>query len=151
MTRDALIELLASRDPLQAARAAGVVPRTQVRVMRGPCTAPVVDYGRGNDDGDVADRLLALARDGATAVAVRPAASSESHPGSWGVEDLVVIAAARALLPDAEIEADWDALGASGCQVAVAFGLSAWRVPDGDDTDLAQLADAVGCRVVEGA
>ncbi len=181
MTRDALIALLASRDPLAAARAAGVTPAGTVTFTRtGPPADWLVDgetegdpeahraahaagrpseaavaYGAGVDDADVADRLLALAdlsRETGLLRAVTPvpADGSPARPGSWGVEDLVVIAAARAVLPEVPwIRPSWRRLGAGACQVAVEFGATDWEIPAGDDTDPHHLAAAIGRTAVE--
>lgn len=114
----------------------------------------VVIYGAGVPEEHVADRLLALAAlqdetgllRGVTLV---PAEGSASRPGSWGVEDLVVVAAARAVLPTVPwIRPSWALLGPGAAQVAVAFGATDWMIPPGDDTDPAHLAGAIGCRAV---
>jgi hypothetical protein len=98
----------------------------------------------------VADRLLAIADAGTAVRAVHlvPGPDSDTRPGSWGVEDLLVTAVARRVLPDVPIRVDWRSLGAPACQVAVSFGASEWIVPDGDDTDPDHLAEAVGARAV---
>ncbi len=179
MTRDALIELLASRDPLAVVRALGVTPVAEVAVVResslagrlidGEAEGPVSDhrrahaegraseasvaYGDGITDGRIADRLLELAdlaRDTGMLAAVTPvpAEGTTARPGSWGVEDLVVIAAARGVVPGVAVRPSWRRLGAPAAQVAVAFGATEWCVPDDDDEDLARLAGAAGCRLV---
>ena len=94
------------------------------------------------------DALAALAaRDRAAARGVprcRPRAEP-SRPGSWGVEDLTVIAVCRLALPDGvAVRPHWRRLGPAACQVAVAFGASEWLIPDDDRTDPAALAAAVG-------
>jgi 2-iminoacetate synthase ThiH len=77
-----------------------------------------------------------------------PGPDSEDRPGSWGVEDLLVTAVARRVLPEVAIRPDWTALGAPACQVAVSFGASEWVIPADDDTDPDHLARAVGARAV---
>jgi 2-iminoacetate synthase ThiH len=79
-----------------------------------------------------------------------PCEGGPDRPGSWGVEDLTVVAAARLALPaDVEVAPSWSRLGPAACQVAVAFGATAWIVPADDTTDLAHLADAIGRTVEE--
>lgn len=180
MTRDALIDLLRSRDPIAAARAAAGEPPTEVTYSReaapadwlvddaeegrvadhraahaqGRPSEAVVRYGAGVADAQVADRLLALAALSAEtgllrAVTLVPAEGSSARPGSWGVEDLTVVAAARAVLPDVPwIRPSWERIGPGAAQVAVAFGATDWRIPADDDTDVDHLAAAVGCRAV---
>jgi hypothetical protein len=109
-----------------------------------------VAYGAGHDPDAVAERiagLAGLARDTGLlrAVAPVPAEGDASRPGSWGVEDLTVIAVCRLALPGGvAVRPHWRRLGPAACQVAVAFGASAWLVPDGERTDVAALAAAVG-------
>ena len=100
------------------------------------------------------DRLIGLA-DLATetgrlqAVTPAPAEGNAHRPGSWGVEDLVVIGIARHLLPAAtQIRPDWVHLGAAASQIAVAFGANDWQLPDDDATDVEWLIGAVGYRAV---
>ena len=118
-------------------------------------SAAAVLYGAGRGDDVVAARLEALAGLAAgtgllRAVLPVPAEGSPERPGSWGVEDLTVVAACRAALPAAvEVIPDWRRLGAPACQVAVAFGATAWWVPADDRTDLDGLAAAIGRRVEE--
>lgn len=177
MSRDDLIRLLEGRDPLAAVRAFGIAPPEAVRVTgpapgdrlvdgdregpvadhraahaRGTSSEAVVAYGDGVPAGAVADRPLelgALARETGLLAAVTPVPSegSSARPGSWGVEDLVVIAAARGVVPGAAIRPSWECLGPPAAQVALAFGATEWAVPDGDDTDVERLARAAGCRV----
>lgn len=114
----------------------------------------IVRYGAGVDAETVADRLVALGELAAEtgllrAVTLVPAEGSGARPGSWGVEDLTVVAAARAALPGVPwIRASWERIGPGAAQVAVAFGATDWRIPAGDDTDVDHLAAAVGCRAV---
>lgn len=114
-----------------------------------------VAYGAGTDPGEVAERIAALAAlaretNGGLLRAVTPvpAEGGPARPGSWGVEDLTVIAVCRlALPPDVAVRPHWRRLGAPTCQVAVAFGASEWLVPDDDRTDVAALAAAIGASV----
>lgn len=176
MDRDQLIALIASADPLAAARAAGVAPGGTVTYAHGPDpdgwladgdaegaveahraahaegrpSVAAVAYGVGSTPEGVADRLLALAalaRETGLlrAVVPVPGEDSSARPGSWGVEDLVVIGAARAVLPeDVAVRPCWSRLGAPGAQVAAAFGATDWQIPDGEDDDPARLAGSVG-------
>ena len=110
----------------------------------------VLLYGNGRSHDDVAARLDALAElAGATgllrAVRLVPADGTPQRPGSWGLEDLTVVTAARAALPhDVAVLPDWRLLGPAACQIAVAFGATGWAVPDDDPTDLDHLAEAIG-------
>ena len=125
----------------RAAHAAGV-----------PSEATVA-YGAGHDPAAIAariDALAALARETGLlrAVAPVPAEGGAARPGSWGVEDLTVVAVCRLALPEGVgIRPDWVRLGPAACQVAVAFGASEWLIPDGDGTDPAALAAGVGASV----
>lgn len=110
-----------------------------------------VAYGAGVPPEHTAARLLALAelaRATGRLRAVCPVPSAEGdaeRPGSWGVEDLTVVAVARLVLPaDVAVLAHWRRLGAGAVQVATAFGVSAWRIPNGDMTDPERLAAAIG-------
>jgi 2-iminoacetate synthase ThiH len=113
-----------------------------------------VAYGAGVPPEATADRLLALAelaRDTGLlrAVCPVPAEGSPERPGSWGVEDLTVVAAARLALPEAvRVRPHWRRLGPAACQVATAFGATDWVIPADDDTDAAHLAAAVGREAV---
>ena len=83
------------------------------------------------------------------AVSPTPAEGDASRPGSWGVEDLVVIALARHLLPSAtHVRPDWVRLGPAAAQIAVAFGATDLQLPADDATDVERLAGAVGYRAV---
>jgi 2-iminoacetate synthase ThiH len=176
VTRDEVIALLRSADPLAAARVASVPPGGAVTYSRAAAPAEwLVDgdeegdiaahraahaagrpseasvrYGAGVSAGHTADRLLALAALSEEtgmlrAVCPVPGEGSSARPGSWGVEDLVVIAAARAVLPGVPwIRPHWRRLGPAAAQVSVAFGATDWCIPEGDDTDPAHLATAVG-------
>ncbi len=151
MTRDEIITLLDGRDPLAAARN---TPRpTEVGWLRGPGDPDgvvIVRYGAGVTSEEVADRLLDIARSPSPVRTVHlvPSDDSPTRPGSWGTEDLLVVAVARRVLPDAAIRPDWDALGGPACQVAVAFGANEWLIPEGDPADPEHMARAVGARAV---
>ena len=112
-----------------------------------------VAYGAGHDPTAVAERIdalagLARATGLLRAVAPVPTEGDPSRPGSWGVEDLTVIAVCRLALPDGvAVRPHWRRLGPAACQVAVAFGASEWLIPDDDRTDAAALAAAVGASV----
>jgi hypothetical protein len=180
VTRERLIELLATRDPLAAAAAAGVAPDAPVTFSRAPAPAawlvdgdeerPVgehraahaadrpseaaVAYGAGVPAEATADRLLALARLARDtgllrAVCPVPAEGTPERPGSWGVEDLTVVAAARLALPEGVwVRPHWRRLGPAACQVATAFGATDWSIPADDPADPAHLAAAVGREAV---
>lgn len=151
MTRDQIIALLDARDPIAAA--AGLAPPREINWTRGVPTqsdAAVVHYGAGTTHADIADRLIELAGDAATtAVALVPADDSAERPGSWGVEDLLVTAVARQVLPDGvAIRNDWERLGGPACQAGAAFGATEWCIPADDDSDPDHLAEAIGARAV---
>lgn len=108
-----------------------------------------VAYGHGVDPGRIADRLLALAELSREtgllrAVCPVPAEGAPERPGSWGVEDLTVIAVARLALPDVPVRPHWRRLGAAACQIAVAFGADEWELPEDDPADPEHLAAGVG-------
>lgn len=109
-------------------------------------------YGAGVDTTGLAYELRALAeRDpGALqAVCPVPAPGSADRPGSWGVEDLGAVLAARACLPAVPwVRPDWHRLGPSACQIALAFGANDWVLPADDRSDPDHLAAAVGWRAV---
>lgn len=116
-------------------------------------TEAVVRYGAGMSPTQVGARIAALAElaresDLLRSVHLVPGEDSVERPGSWGVEDLVVTAAARRAMPHVAIRPDWERLGAPACQVAVAFGASDWLIPADDDADPEHLAHAVGARAV---
>jgi hypothetical protein len=119
----------------------------------GGSSEAAVAYGAGHDPAAVAariDELAALARETGLlrAVAPVPAEGGAARPGSWGVEDLTVIAVCRLAMPDGVgVRPHWVRLGPAACQVAVAFGASEWLIPEGDRTDAAALASAVGASV----
>lgn len=151
MTRDQVIALLDARDPIAAA--AGLTPPREIHWTRGlpaQSGAAVVHYGAGTTHEEIADRLLALAgENGVTAVALVPADDSADRPGSWGVEDLLVTAVARRVLPDGvAIRNDWQRLGAPACQAGASFGATEWCIPADDDSDPDHLAEAIGARAV---
>jgi hypothetical protein len=113
-----------------------------------------VAYGAGVDAEAVARRLLALgdlAEETGLLRAIGPVPreGDASRPGSWGVEDLTVIAAARLAAPAVPwIRPCWRLLGAQACGVAAAFGASDWVLPEGERADPALLAATAG-RVAE--
>ena len=92
-------------------------------------------YGAGRDVEEVAARLAELAELAAEtgllrAVCPVPADGTADRPGSWGVEDLTVIATCRLALPDGvAVRPHWRRLGPAACQIAAAFGATDWRVP----------------------
>ena len=151
MTRDEVISLLDSRDPVAAA--AGLPVPDEVGWLRGDGRGDGVEevrYGAGTTNAEVADRLLAIAArgDAVRAVLLVPGPASTERPGSWGNEDLLVTAVARRVLPGVAIRPDWGALGEPACQVAVSFGADEWVIPDGVEADPDHLAEAVGARAV---
>lgn len=113
----------------------------------------VVAYGAGHRAEDVAARIDALAELARAtgmlrAVCPVPAEGTAERPGSWGVDDLTTIAVCRLALPESVgVRPDWVRLGPGVCQIAVAFGASAWLVPDDDRSDLDRLAAGVGAAV----
>jgi hypothetical protein len=178
VTREELARLLAERDPLRAARAAGVRPGAVVRRAReadeerladgdeegaladhraahaaGRPSEAAVAYGAGHPPEAVAARihaLAALARETGLlrSVCPVPAEGSAERPGSWGVEDLTVIAVCRLALPEeVAVRPHWRRLGPAACQVAVAFGASEWLVPDEAREEAGRLAAAVGAEL----
>lgn len=180
MTRDDLVALLRNADPLAAARLLpetdGQVTWTRDSapgdwLVDGDAERPIDDhraahadgrpseavvaYGAGTSPEAIADRLRALgdlARETGLlrAVCPVPAEGSSERPGSWGVEDLTVIAVARLACPDvAWVRPDWRRLGSGACQVATAFGANDWRIPDADMVDPGLLASAAGRTAVE--
>jgi hypothetical protein len=132
--------------PIEEHRAAHAAGRPSEAAVR---------YGAGVPPEAVADRLLALAalareRGLLRAVCPVPAEGGAERPGSWGVEDLTVIAAARLALPDVSwVRPHWTRLGAATCQLALAFGANDWVLPPGERADPALLAEAVGREAVE--
>jgi hypothetical protein len=148
-TRDAApADLLVDGDgerPVDAHRGAHLAGR--------PSEATVI-YGEGVDAERVADRLLdlaGLADETGMLQAVCPVpATGVLTPGSWGVEDLTVIAAARRVLGlSVRVRPSWARLGAQTCGVTLAFGADDLALPVDDPTDVALLAAAVGRRAVE--
>ena len=175
MTRDELVQVLRRRDALSAAGRDGAEQAVSVihgdeptwlvdgdeegaldahRAAHagGTPTVATVAYGEGVSAEATADRLIGLAELAAEtgllrAVALVPAAG-ERTPGSWGVEDLTVVAAARRALPDSvRVRPSWSRLGAQTCGVALAFGADELVVPEGERTNLDILASAVGRRI----
>lgn len=167
--------LLEAADPLAAARAAGVAGGGTVTVLRAADPGALVDgdaegalaahraahaagrpseaavaYGAGRTAAEVAGRIASLAdlaRETGLlrAVCPVPGEGTPARPGSWGVEDLTVIAACRLAMPEeVAVRPHWRRLGPAACQIAVAFGASEWLVPEEDGTDIDRLADAVG-------
>ncbi|MDH3226082.1 MAG: hypothetical protein OEM67_03225 [Thermoleophilia bacterium] len=121
----------------------------------GTRTEAMIAYGADHSPEQVAERLLGLAglaaRSGLLVAACPvPDEGDQRRPGSWGVEDLSVIAATRLCLPHVRwIRPSWRLLGAPACQIAVAFGANDWRLPVDDQTDVESLAAAVGAKAVE--
>ena len=151
MTRDEVIALLASRDPVAVAQHIAVPD--EVGWLRGDGDddgVEVLRYGAGIADAEVADRLLDIAAraERVRAVHLVPGPDAAERPGSWGNEDLLVTAVARRVLPGVAIRPDWPALGEPACQVAVSFGADEWVIPHGVDADPDHLAEAVGARAV---
>lgn len=120
----------------------------------GTPSVAVVAYGAGVPAAQTVDRLIALAELASQtgllrAVSPVPGEGDATRPGSWGVEDLVVIALARHLMPPTiHVRPDWVRLGPAASQIAVAFGATDWQIPADDATDAAWLARAVGYRAV---
>lgn len=114
----------------------------------------VVAYGAGVPPTRTVDRLIALGELAhqtgmLRAVSPVPGEGDATRPGSWGVEDLAVIALARHLMPPSTlVRPDWVRLGAAASQIAVAFGATDWQIPADDSTDAEWLASAVGYRAV---
>jgi aminodeoxyfutalosine synthase len=176
MTRDELVELLRGRDALSAAT--GLAPTATVAVSRtgdpanwlvdgddeGPLdlhraahaegrpTVATVRYGEDVSAEATADRLLALASlslETGLLRAVSPVpVPGVRTPGSWGVEDLTVVAAARTVLdPSVRVRPCWARLGAQTCGVTLAFCADELVVPAEDAVDIAALAGAVGRQI----
>ena len=177
MSRDELIALIRRCDPIAAA--AALPPAGEVTVARGgppaeflvdgdverpidehrqahragrPSEATVI-YGEGVDPERIADRLIGLARladETGLLRAVCPVpATGTLTPGSWGVEDLTIIAAARRVLGPSVRVRRAGAVGPQTCGVTLAFGADDLAVPKGDFTDVGLLAEAVGRQAVE--
>ncbi len=127
--------------PLAEHRAAHAAGRPSVAALA---------YGRGADPARVAARLHALALLAAEtgllrAVCPVPGEGAAGRPGSWGVEDLTVVAVCRLALPaDVRVRPHWRLLGAGACQVAAAFGADEWVLPEGSGDEPGHLAEAVG-------
>ena len=114
----------------------------------------IVTYGEGVAPETVAQRLLDLAHLAAETGLLRTVCpvpvDGVDTPGSWGVEDLTIIAASRRVLdPAVRIRPSWQRLGAQTCAVALAFGADDLAVPEGDRTDPEVLVASVGRRAVE--
>jgi len=178
MSRDELIAMIRACDPIAAA--AALPPAGDVTVARGAAPAEIlvdgdterpidehrqahrsgrpseatVIYGEGVDPARIADRLIGLARladETGLLRAVCPVpATGTLTPGSWGVEDLTIIAASRRVLgPSVRVRPSWSRLGPQTCGVTLAFGADELAVPEGDRTDVASLAEAVGRQAVD--
>lgn len=176
MTRDELVELLRGRDALSAA--VGLTLADTVTVTHeadpgewlvdgddegsladhraahtaGRASVATVRYGEDVPAEATADRLLDLAALSAQTGLLRAVcpipAEGVRTPGSWGVEDLTAVAAARRLFdPSVRIRPSWTRLGAQTCGVTLAFGADELVVPAGDPTDVSALAVAVGRQV----
>lgn len=121
--------------------------------IEGRPSEAVVRYGADTSPTQVGKRIAALAAlaresDLLRFVHLVPGDDTADRPGSWGVEDLVVTAAARRAMPHVAIRPDWERLGVAACQVAVAFGATDWLIPADDQSDPDHLAAAVGARAV---
>lgn len=178
MTRDELVALLRERDAI--AIAAALDASREITYTRSPSPAgwlsdgaaeqsieahreahaagrpseAAVLYGEGVTAEHTADRLLELAelaRETRMLRAVCPIpAEGVRTPGSWGVEDLTVIAAARRTLDaSVRVRPSWTRLGAQTCAVALAFGADDLVVPPDDPTDISLLAQSAGKQAVE--
>jgi hypothetical protein len=134
--------------------AEGAIEAHRAAHAEGRPSEAIIVYGNGRSDADIAARLSALAALAAEtgllrAVTVVPAEGDAHRPGSWGVEDLTVVATCRAALPDSvAVRPSWESLGPAACQIAVAFGATGWSVPADDPTDLERLAAAIGRAIV---
>ncbi len=143
----------AAEDRLADGDAEGPIAEHRAAHAAGRPSEAAVAYGAGHDPAAVAERiaaLAALARETGLlrAVCPVPAEGSAERPGSWGVEDLTIVAVCRLALPaGVEVRPHWARLGPAACQIAVAFGASEWRVPEGDGADTDRLAAGVGARV----
>ena len=121
--------------------------------LAGRPTEATVIYGEGVEPEHVADRLLDLAgladETGMLQTVCTMPAAGVLTPGSWGVEDLTIVAAARLVLgPSVRVRPSWTRLGAQTCGVTLAFGADDLALPEDDPTDVALLAEAVGRRAV---
>lgn len=131
----------------------GAIEAHRAAHVDGRPSEAAVAYGAGRDAASVARRiadLAALARETGLlrAVCPVPGEGTDERPGSWGVEDLTVIAVCRLALPkEVAVRPHWGRLGAGACQIAVAFGASEWLLPGGDETDAERLAHGVGAAV----
>lgn len=178
MTRDELVALLRERDALSAA--AGLALNDSVSITRiadpddwltddaeelsvdehrrahaaGRPSVATVAYGEGIDAHATADRILALASLAAQtgllrAVCPVPAPGVDT-PGSWGVEDVTVVAAARRVFDlSVRVRPSWTRLGAQTCGVTLAFGADELMVPADERTDVVALVTAAGRKVAE--
>jgi len=153
-----VLGLLRDADPVSAARrlaTEGTIEAHRAAHAAGHPSEACVRYGAGVATEAVAERLVALgelARETGLlrAICPMPAEGDERRPGSWGYEDLVVVAAARLAAPEVPwIRPDWRRLGAAACQIAVAFGATDWQVPAADRSDPGLLAAAVGAEARE--
>jgi len=133
----------------------GAVAEHRAAHEAGRPSEAVVRYGIGTTPESVADRLLALAAladDTGMLRAVRPesADGTDQRPGSWGVEDLTIVAAARAVLPDSVLVVpSWERIGPGATQVAAAFGATGWRCPEDATVSPEHLARSVAVTLTE--
>ena len=128
----------------------GTIAAHRAAHAAGRASEAAVAYGDGTTPEGVAariDGLAALARETGLlrAVCPVPGEGDSRRPGSWGVEDLTVIAVCRLALPDGVgVRPHWRRLGPAMCQVAVAFGASEWLIPEDEPIDAVHLARSVG-------
>jgi len=121
---------------------------------RGIPSEAIVAYGAGVSAAHTVDRMIELAGVARETGLLRsvcpvPGEGNAQRPGSWGVEDLVVIGIARSLMPpEVQIRPDWLHLGAAASQIAIAFGATDLVVSDDETADVEWLAGAVGYRAV---
>lgn len=146
----------AGEDRLRDGDEEGSVDRHRAAHAGGRPSEAAVAYGAGHDPALVAERIAALAALAAEtgllrAVCPVPAEGTGERPGSWGVEDLTIVAACRLAFPaTVEVRPHWRRLGAAACQIAVAFGATEWVIPDDDPSDAEHLAAGVGAAVRAG-
>lgn len=143
-------------DRLRDGDAEGAIDAHRAAHAAGRPSEAAVAYGAGHDPAEVAARIAALAGLAAEtgllrAVCPVPAEGTSERPGSWGVEDLTLIAVCRLALPDSvEVRPHWRRLGPAACQIAVAFGAGEWVIPEDDASDPERLAAGVGATVRPG-
>jgi hypothetical protein len=151
---DELAAIIAARDPLAAARAAGAGPGGEVTVERGPAPAGwLVD---GDEERPIADHAAAHAAGRPSEAAVAYGAGRDPRAVAERIDALARLARETGLLravcpvPGEGTEEHWRRLGPAACQIAVAFGATGWRIPAKDRADPARLAAAVGAEAVTG-